>query len=183
MPLALHETRPLLQAGTALAEAGIAVVLMHGRGAPAEDILSLHTEFDVPGVVYLAPSALNNSWYPNSFLAPVENNQPFLDSALNTVSLVLAEIKRAGIAPEKTVLAGFSQGACLTLEFAARRGIRFGGIVGMSGGVIGPDGATRSNIGLLEGMPVYLGAATLILTYRSPGSGKRQGSSERWALQ
>ena len=161
MVLRLHETRTALHAGAPLAEAKVAVILMHGRGAPAEDILSLHDEFDTPQVAYLAPSALNDTWYPYSFLSPVDANQPFLDSALNVISLLLGAIDEAGIAPEKTVLAGFSQGACLALEYAARNANRLGGVVGMSGGLIGPEDTSRNYPGSFMGTPVYLGCSDI----------------------
>jgi predicted esterase len=161
MALRLHETQPVLHAGAPLSRAKVAVVLMHGRGASADDILSLHDEFDVEDVAYLAPSALNNTWYPFSFLAPIARNQPFLDSALNVVTLLLEEIRNAGIGPEHTVLAGFSQGACLALEYAARHAQRLGGVIGLSGGVIGPDDTPRDYPGTFRGTPVYLGCSDI----------------------
>lgn len=159
MTVRLHENQTVRHAGAPLAEARTAVVLVHGRGATAEDILSLRHEFDFDSVAYLAPAALNNTWYPFSFLAPLEQNQPFLDSALRVLSLTLEEIAKAGIGREHMVLAGFSQGACLVLEFAARHAARYGGVIGLSGGIIGPDGTPREYPGSFDGTPVYLGCS------------------------
>ena len=157
-----HQDQPVLTAGVPLAEARRAVVLLHGRGAGAEDILSLAAELALPdalAIAYLAPQATGSTWYPNSFLAPLESNQPYLDSALQAIDDVLARVVAAGIAPERTVLGGFSQGACLTLEYAARHAQRYGGVLGLSGGLIGPEGTPRDYPGSLAGTPVFLGCS------------------------
>jgi predicted esterase len=133
--------------------------MVHGRGARAEDILSLADEFARPDFAYLAPQAAGNTWYPNRFIAPMEDNEPWLSSALDFVGDVLKHIHEAGIPYERTVLLGFSQGACLTLEFAARNVRRFGGVVGLSGALIGPDDAPRDYPGSLAGTPVFLGCS------------------------
>jgi predicted esterase len=132
---------------------------VHGRGATAEDILSVAEYFDQPGFAYLAPQAAGNTWYPNRFLAPLAENEPWLSSALTLVGQVLDEIVNANIPHDRTILLGFSQGACLTLEYAARNTRRYGGIVGLSGALIGPPDAPRDYSGSLAGTPVFLGCS------------------------
>ncbi len=155
----LHQGQPILTAGELLTRAPAAMVLLHGRGASAEDILTLAAELDQPGFAYFAPQAANGTWYPNRFLAPLESNEPWLSSALDLVANALAQIAAAGIPPERTLLLGFSQGACLALEFAARNARRYGGIVGLTGGLIGPDDLPRAYAGSLDGTPVFLGCS------------------------
>ena len=116
-----HQGQPIRTAGEALASARAAVLMLHGRGASAEDILSLAGELHQPGFAYLAPQAAENTWYPNRFLVPLADNEPWLSSALAFVGDVFAQIINAGIPSERVILLGFSQGACLTLEFAARK--------------------------------------------------------------
>lgn len=154
-----HQNQPVFTAGAALDQAQVAMVMLHGRGATAHDILSLAAEFDRPGMCYLAPQAAGNSWYPNSFLTPLHANEPELSSALQILSDVLAQIAQVGIPPERTVLLGFSQGACLALEYAARNAQRYGSVVGLSGGLIGPDGTPREYSGSLGGTPMFLGCS------------------------
>ncbi len=154
-----HEGQPLLTAGESLDRATAAMVMVHGRGAAAEDILALTAEMNQSGFVYLAPQAAQNSWYPNSFLAPIPSNEPGLSSGLAVIASILAQLAEAGISAERTMLLGFSQGACLSLEFAARNAQRYGGLVGLSGGLIGPDGTPRKYAGSLEGTPVFLGCS------------------------
>jgi predicted esterase len=154
-----HAGQPLLTAGEALERARVAMVMIHGRGATAADILTIAAELDRPGFAYLAPQAAGNTWYPLRFLAPLQENEPHLSSALNAVDGVFAHIAAAGMAPERTLLLGFSQGACLALEYAARHARRYGGIVGLSGGLIGPDGTPRDYAGSLDGTPVFLGCS------------------------
>ena len=154
-----HEGQPLLTAGESLDRATAAMVMVHGRGAAAEDILALAAEMNQSGFVYVAPQAAQNSWYPNSFLAPIQSNEPGLSSGLAVIASILAQLAEAGISAERTMLLGFSQGACLSLEFAARNAQRYGGLVGLSGGLIGPDGTPRKYAGSLEGTPVFLGCS------------------------
>ncbi|HKA10719.1 MAG TPA: dienelactone hydrolase family protein [Candidatus Dormibacteraeota bacterium] len=154
-----HEGQPLLSAGPEPDQAWAAMVMLHGRGATAQDILTLVPELEQPGWTFLAPQAAGATWYPYPFTAPIERNEPWLSSALAVVGEALVRIAAAGIPPERTVLLGFSQGACLTLEFAARNARRFGGVVGLSGGLIGPDGAERHDSGSFEGTPAFLGCS------------------------
>jgi phospholipase/carboxylesterase/glyoxalase family protein len=154
-----HAGQPVLATGEPPERAAAAMVLLHGRGASAEDILTLVPEVQAPGWAFLAPQAAGNTWYPNSFRAPIESNEPWLSSALDVIAGLLERLGGAGLPPERVVLLGFSQGACLTLEHAARNGRRYGGLVGLSGGVIGPDGAPRRDAGSLDGTPVFLGCS------------------------
>jgi predicted esterase len=135
------------------------MLMIHGRGARAEDILSLTEQINQPGFAYCAPQAAGNTWYPNRFLVPLAQNEPWLSSALAFVGDVLAQIIHAGIPREHIILFGFSQGACLTLEFTARNAKRYGGIVGLSGALIGPDDTPRDYEGSLAGTPVFLGCS------------------------
>ncbi|HUF00583.1 MAG TPA: dienelactone hydrolase family protein [Anaerolineales bacterium] len=146
-------------AGEPVSRARAAMLMVHGRGASAEDILVLANEFDQPGFAYLAPQAAGNTWYPNRFLVPIAENEPWLSSTLAFMGEVLAEIVNAGIPHERIMLLGFSQGACLALEFAARNARRHGGIVGLSGALIGPTDTPRDYKGSLAGTPVFLGCS------------------------
>src|SRR5690348_5890287 len=157
----VHQGLPVLTAGKPLAEARAAMILVHGRGATAADILLLAGELQEPGFAYLAPEAANDAWYPNSFLAPLASNEPHLSSALAVISSLLAQADRAGIPAERTIITGFSQGACLSLEFVARHARRYGGIIALSGGLIGPDGTPRDYPGSLAGTPVFLGCSDI----------------------
>jgi phospholipase/carboxylesterase len=151
--------QPVLLMGEPLGQARAAMVMVHGRGATAEDILELSVELNRTGFAYLAPQAANNSWYPQSFLAPIASNEPWLSSALDRLSTVLQRVEEGGIPRERTILLGFSQGACLALEFAARHAQRYGGVAALSGGLIGPDGTPRDYPGSFAGTPVFLGCS------------------------
>jgi predicted esterase len=135
------------------------MLMVHGRGARAEDILSLADEFAQPGFAYLAPQAAENTWYPNRFTAPISSNEPWLSSALAFIGDVFDQIVAKGFLSERIILLGFSQGACLALEFAARNARPYGGLVGLSGALIGPDDAPRDYKGSLERTPVFLGCS------------------------
>jgi phospholipase/carboxylesterase len=156
-----HQGQPVLTAGEPLTSAKAAIIMLHGRGATAEDILSLAGEVDQPGFAYLAPQAAGYTWYPNSFLAPIASNEPGLSSGLAVIASLLKHLGEAGITPERTILLGFSQGACLTLEFAARNAHRYAGIVGLSGGLIGPDGTPHDYPGSFAGTPIFLGCSDI----------------------
>jgi phospholipase/carboxylesterase len=154
-----HRGQPVLAAGEPLEHARAAMIMLHGRGASAEDILSLAVEVNLPGFAYFAPQAAGYAWYPNSFLAPIASNEPALSSALAVIASLLAQVAEAGIGPERTILLGFSQGACLTLEYVARNAQRYGGVAGLSGGLIGPDGTPRNYPGSLADTPIFLGCS------------------------
>jgi phospholipase/carboxylesterase len=154
-----HQGQPVRIGGEPLSRARAAMLMVHGRGATAQDILSLADEFDVEGFAYLAPQAAGNTWYPNRFLAPLAENEPWLSSALRLLDDVVAEITGAGIRRERIMILGFSQGACLAVEYAARNAVRYGGIVGLSGALIGPPDTHRKYAGTLAGTPVFLGCS------------------------
>jgi len=157
----LHQGQSVLRGGPSPAQARAALILLHGRGASAEDILPLGEEAasGLDGVALLAPQAAGHAWYPERFLAPIAQNEPYLSSALGVVAGLVAELGKAGLPPERILLAGFSQGACLALEFAARHARRYGGVAGLSGALIGPPGGARSLSGNLAETPVYLGCS------------------------
>jgi predicted esterase len=153
-----HRGLAIAAAGAPLAEARAAAILVHGRGGSARDILGLAAELDRPGVAWLAPQAAGNSWYPESFLAPLGSNQPHLDSALAALARIVDRVADEGPGVRRLALIGFSQGACLALELAARRARRFGAVAGLTGGLIGPPGTARDYPGSLAGTPVLLAA-------------------------
>ena len=155
----IHQGQPVLHAGQPLETAKAVMVLIHGRGASAQSILTLADELPHPEFAYLAPQAEGSAWYPNRFIAPIESNEPYLTSALAVVGSVMQHITEANIPTERIILLGFSQGACLAQEYAARNPQRYGGIVGLSGGLIGPMGMAFSYPGSLAGTPVFLGCS------------------------
>ncbi|SDK39553.1 alpha/beta hydrolase [Natronorubrum texcoconense] len=157
-----HQGQPLVTGGTPLEDASAAIVLTHGRGATARSIVQMGEEVHRDGVALLAPQAARNTWYPNSFLAPVERNEPGRTSGLRAISEAIERANDAGIPTERLMFVGFSQGACLASEFAARNPRRYGGLAALSGGLIGEsvelddyatDGAD------LEETPVFLGCS------------------------
>jgi predicted esterase len=142
-----------------VAQARLAVILVHGRGDSAAGILGLADEFSVDDVLWVAPDAAGHTWYPYSFLAPMEQNQPGLGSGLELIGSLVNLLAAEGISAERVVLMGFSQGACLSQEFAARNARRYHAIVGLSGGLIGPPGTPRDYPGSFAGTPVFLGCS------------------------
>lgn len=154
-----HENSPILATGAKLEEASAAMILIHGRGATAEDILSLSTHLDYPGVVYLAPQAEGFTWYPNRFIFPVEKNEPYLSAALAKVDGIVRQVEARGIPTEKIFIGGFSQGACLASEYVIRNPKQYGGLLAFSGGYIGQMGLVREPVGDLSGMPAFLGCS------------------------
>jgi phospholipase/carboxylesterase len=153
-----HRNQPVIERGSALESANGAIILLHGRGASAEDILGLVNEFQMPGTAYLAPEAEGHTWYPYSFLAPIERNEPWLTSALDLVAAILEKLKGSGMPSEKVALVGFSQGACLSAEFVARNPRRYAGLVAFTGGLIGAEGTAFQYSGDLKGTPCFLGS-------------------------
>src|SRR6266568_5352836 len=155
-----HQGQPVLESGESLDRARAAMILTHGRGASATDIMTIAAEVMFPGVAYLAPQAAGSTWYPNPFTAPLEANEPYLSSALEVLSALLGRVMKT-IPADRVVLLGFSQGACLTLEFAARNARKYGGVVGMSGGLIGPDGTPRDYPGNFEQTSLFIGCSDI----------------------
>ena len=154
-----HDGQPVLEAGVPAARATSAMILLHGRGDSASGILQLADVLPVPGMAYFAPQASGHTWYPNRFLAPIQTNEPWLSSALAGLGNLLSQIDASGVPAWRTVLLGFSQGACLALEFAVRHPQRFAGLVGLSGGLIGPPGTTWPRAGSLDGTAAFLGCS------------------------
>ena len=142
---------PRVMAGEPLNSARAAMVMVHGRGASAEDSLLLADRFNQSGVAYLAPQAAGHTWYPYTFLAPIADNEPYLSSAIALIESVFSQVASAGIPQGRTMILGFSQGACLTLEYVARHARRYGGVAGLTGGLIGPDDTPRDYAGSLAG--------------------------------
>lgn len=146
-------------AGAPLSRAKAAMILLHGRGATAEGMLDLADVLAQPDVAYLAPQAPGRTWYPYSFLAPIDQNEPHLSRALAQVGEMVSDLGRQGFGPEKLILLGFSQGGCLALEYAARNAQRYGAVIGLSSGLIGPEGTPRTYGGSLAGTRVFLGCS------------------------
>ncbi len=151
-----HRGQPLHQSGAPAEKADAVVILMHGRGATAADILELADVLNVGRVCYLAPQAAGRTWYPNRFIAPIEENEPALSSALGILHDLVQRVEEIGIPAPRIFLVGFSQGGCVALEFAARNPRRYGGVVGLSSGLIGPDVSLTHYRGSLEGTPVLV---------------------------
>ena len=145
-----HAGQPVLARGPAPRDARLALILVHGRGASAEDILGLAAELRLPDVACLAPQAAGHTWYPYSFLSPIEQNEPGISSGLGVIGRLIDDLGREGVPPARIGLLGFSQGACLSLEFAARNARRYAGVFGLSGGLIGPPGTPRTYAGLVR---------------------------------
>jgi predicted esterase len=148
-----HRDQPVLSVGANLSQAAAAVILLHGRGASAEDILGLSAGMYDERVAYCAPQAAGNRWYPASFMAPIEENEPWLSSALAKVGTIVKLALDAGLSREQIFVCGFSQGACLSSEFVARNPARYGGLIAFTGGLIGPPDASLHYPGNLGGMP------------------------------
>lgn len=154
----VHQDQPVSESGAPPTRAKAAMILLHGRGATAKGILTLSDDLAQPDVRYLAPQAYNRTWYPYPFTDPVEKNAPWLNSALQKINDLIIQINGEGIATEKIVLLGFSQGACLAQEYAARHPKRYGGVVGLSGGLIGKNLQPQDYTGNLESTPVFIGS-------------------------
>lgn len=156
-----HQNQPVLAYGADLSEAQAVMIMTHGRGDSARNFLSIAVEMGREDVAYLAPQAANSTWYPQRFLAPLEANEPYLSSALVLLNDTVQSVVEQGVPAEKIILLGFSQGACLSLEYVARNAQRFGGVIAFSGGVIGPEGTPRDYAGDLAGTPVFLGCSDI----------------------
>lgn len=154
-----HAGAPVRRAGPSPRRAGATLVLLHGRGATADGMLELHAALGVPSLAAVAPQAAGGTWYPHSFLAPIETNQPFLDSAIARVESLVMELLAAGVESRRIALLGFSQGACLACEYVARRPRPYGAAIALTGGLIGPEGTAFSYTGSLDATPVFLGSS------------------------
>ncbi|SEC22605.1 alpha/beta hydrolase [Terriglobus roseus] len=151
-----HDLSQVLSAGEPVAEATGAVVLLHGRGASARDILGLSNAFGGLGLAFVAPEAAGHTWYPQSFLAPRSANEPYLTSALDKIRRVVDGLVAGGIPTERIVISGFSQGACLSTEFVASHPARYAGLIAFTGGLVGPLGSDLHHAGELHGTPALL---------------------------
>lgn len=156
-----HAGQPVLAWGKPLGQAPVVVIMLHGRGAGPENILELAPALGRPDATYLAPRAANSTWYPYSFMTEIAKNEPFLSSALSVLGSLVSEIEGAGIRRDRIVMMGFSQGACLTTEFAIRNASRFGGFVAFSGGAIGPAGTTWDETPRFDGTPFFFGCSDI----------------------
>ena len=154
-----HEGEPVVEAGVPLGRANAVVIMVHGRNAAPENILDLARRWDRPALTYLAPAADSRTWYPHSFMADIATNEPGVSSGIGVLASLVARIESAGIARERIVLCGFSQGACLSSEFAIRHASRFGGLLIFSGGAIGESGTTWNYDRNFAGTPVFLGCS------------------------
>jgi predicted esterase len=154
-----HQQSGKATSGTSVSEADAAMVLIHGRGASAESILTLANEFDAPELHYVAPQADRFTWYPYSFLAPTSHNEPGLSSGLQAIFDIVTTLEKEGISKVKIIIAGFSQGACLATEFVARHPARYGGIIALSGGLIGDSVSIENYSGSLNGTPYFVGCS------------------------
>ena len=152
-------TKNIVAAGKNLKDAKRVLIMLHGRGASAEDILSLGNHLDVREFALLAPQATQSTWYPFSFLVPIIQNEPFLSSALGLLKDLVTDLNHQGFANDHIYFAGFSQGACLTLEFTTRNATRWGGVVAFTGGLIGDKLAPENYKGDFQGTPVFIGTS------------------------
>jgi len=151
----------MLASGVPLEGCRAAALLFHGRGRTPDEMIELAARMVVPGMAYLAPTADGNSWYPYSFLEPLERNQPALTHALAAYAALVADLLERGFEQRRLVLIGFSQGACLTAEYAARHAGRYGGVVLFTGGLIGPPGTRWEYTGAFDGTPIFMGGSTV----------------------
>ena len=156
-----HRGQDVILTGASLDAAAAAMILIPGGGATADNILDLANLFAAEGVAYLAPQAARNTWYPFSFLEPRESNEPGLSSAHAAIAAIIAKLAERGIERERIILLGFSQGACLATDHAARNPTRYAGVVGLSGGLIGDRIDPEAYTGSLDGTPVYLGCSDI----------------------
>jgi len=153
-----HRDQPIHRLGADLPDAIGAIVMLHGRGASAEDILNLAQAMYHPRLAYLAPSAAAHAWYPHTFLSPREENEPWLSSALNKVDATVQLAIDAGIAKDRIMICGFSQGACLSTEYVASHPAKYAGLIAFTGGLMGPLGIKLSYPGDLEQTPAFFGS-------------------------
>ena len=158
-PIPPHAGQAVLRGGASLAAARAVVIMIHGRGAGPRNIMDLAPDIGHPNAAYLAPAAAGGTWYPQSFMAPLEQNEPGISSGISVIHALIDEVVAAGIPAERIMLLGFSQGACLASTAAVRRPNRYGAIVVFSGGLIGPPGTTWGENGLFQSTPAFFGCS------------------------
>ena len=159
MNKAIHQGNPVLTFGADYPEAQLIVILLHGRGAKAESMLSLADSLQVGGARFLIPQAAYNRWYPQTAFGPLDVNEPDLSSALMVIKNLLDQSRLEGFSDQQIVLGGFSQGACLAAEYAVRYPARYGGLFIFSGALIGPPGVVREHPGTFKRIPVFIGGS------------------------
>jgi predicted esterase len=178
-----HRGQPVLTLGPPPSAARATMIMVHGRGASAHDMLGLAREIAIADVAVLAPQAAGQTWYPYSFLSPIEDNEPGITSGLGVIGGLVDGLLAQKIPIERIALIGFSQGACLSLEFAARQPRRYKAVIGLSGGLIGPPGTPRDYPGSFDQAPVFLGCSDsdphipLARVTESAGVFRRMGAS------
>ncbi len=157
----IHGNEKILFEGADINSAKSAMILIHGRGSTAESILTLTNEFNTSSYIFAAPQANGNTWYPYSFLFPVQENEPGLSSGLKVIDDLINKLNSSGISSDEIILLGFSQGACLTLEYAAENAKKFKGVIGLSGGLVGDKLDRKRYSGSFEQTPVFLGCSNI----------------------
>ena len=171
-----HADARVIELGVPLSSAKGAVILLHGRGGSSADILSLADQWPIEDLSWLAPEATDHTWYPNSFLAPIASNEPWLSSAIERVKALVDQCVDSGIPLQRIAIGGFSQGACLASEFVARNPQRYGALIAFTGGLIGPPGSDLRHAGNLDGMPALSVPEILILTFHGCAWNKRRSN-------
>lgn len=161
MTTQIHQTQPVEEHGVDLSDVAAAMIMIHGRGGGTQSVVPLINHLNVEGVAYRVPQAAGNTWYPQRFIAPRQQNEPKLSSALATIDNLVQELIAAGLPTEKILLLGFSQGACLSLEYAVRHPRQYGGVIALSGGLIGADGELGGYEGSLAGTPIFIGCSNV----------------------
>ena len=154
-----HAGQPVEIIGRPLGEGRAAMVMIHGRDAKPANILDLAARLDHPDFTYVAPAAANGTWYPYSFMAEKDKNEPGLSSGIAVIEGVVDDVVKSGVSKDRIIVLGFSQGACLAAEYAVRHADRFAGVIAFSGGLIGPPGTTWPYGGSFDGTPVFLGCS------------------------
>lgn len=155
----IHQSQLVEKVGAAIKDAQLIVILLHGRGADAMSMIPLAEALDIDGMHFLIPQAAHNRWYPQSAFAPLQANEPDLSAALARIDGLVQEAREQGFTDEQIVFGGFSQGACLAAEYAARNARKYGGLFVLSGALIGPPGTPRDYPGAFDGMPVFIGGS------------------------
>jgi predicted esterase len=155
----IHQGQPVLSSGADRDSADLAVILLHGRGASAASMLPLAGELAVDGAHFVIPQAAQSRWYPQTAFGPIEANEPDFSSALHLIDTLVKDLNQAGFSNSEILVGGFSQGACLSVEYVARNAKRYGGLFVLSGALIGPPGTRRDYPGSLEGMPAFIGGS------------------------